>query len=665
MNLETERKIRAEFNAVCDAFEDDWLSGSPPDIGQVVAKVSAALDPVQLFSALLDLEIHYCQKNQIPIDFDRIQQLNPNFGAIVNEKRLNIDRAGLSNAGATAVPSSSSLDASNTKVEHADMTPRVGSHSTDERFVANQFFGRYQILSVLGKGGMGTVYLSEDSLLGRKVALKIPRLRDADHETVERFYREARAAAGILHRNICPVFDVGKLDGQLYITMAYIEGDPLSKYINADRPPSARDIAITTRKLALALDHAHRAGIVHRDLKPANVMIDRSSEPVVMDFGLALQDSMKDVEKLTRTGMIMGTPAYMSPEQIRDSGRVGPSADIYSLGVILFELLTGRLPFTGSILTVYSQIVVEAPPRPSCIRSGIDPELEAICLKAMAKDPRERFESMAEFAESLNGFLFAKIIPPKDTMQIGSSPEHVYATSDSTPVLSASEVEARSIPQHPSAGIESSLLAPSSNPIRRHYLRCQENILSLPTWIFATISGILAVAIFGGYVLLQPSKHELIPVADKELPSPSLNRGEIPAPPATDVFDRLKRAGAVISVLDSRSAPSVVRLAPDADLASAAARIVEVNCVRFSSMTDDDLKTLIGRCPQLRKLALNASRITAKGFEPLVGSRVAELLVIRNDSSLSFGHLTQIGRLTELRVLGLFDCGVEDQGWHC
>ena len=186
--------------------------------------------------------------------------------------------------------------------------------------------------------------------------------------------------------------------------MAYIEGRPLSAFIQPDKPQPERQILIVVRKLALALQEAHEHGIVHRDLKPANIMVDKRSEPIIMDFGLARQLPRETNIRLTQTGMIIGTPAYMSPEQVDgEPDKIGPPTDQYSLGVILYELLTGQLPFRGSLMAVMAQILTKEPPPPSQLRPDLDPRIEAVCLKMMAKDPAERFASLKAVADEIRG----------------------------------------------------------------------------------------------------------------------------------------------------------------------------------------------------------------------------------------------------------------------
>jgi len=269
-----------------------------------------------------------------------------------------------------------------------------------------ELFGRYRIIKTLGQGAMGAVYLAEDTDLGRQVALKVPKFSDIDsQEVLDRFYQEARSAATLHHRNICPVHDIGEYNGTRYITMAYIEGRPLSDYIKPDKPQQPRNIVLTVRKLALALQEAHERGVVHRDLKPANIMIDQKNEPVIMDFGLARQLETSNSVRLTQTGQILGSPAYMSPEQVEESASIGPVSDIYSLGVIFYELLTGQLPFKGSIAAVLGQIMSKDPTPLADLRPELDKELEQLCLQMLAKDASARPTSMKAVAQSLTKWL--------------------------------------------------------------------------------------------------------------------------------------------------------------------------------------------------------------------------------------------------------------------
>jgi len=286
-------------------------------------------------------------------------------------------------------------------------------------------FGRFRIIRALGKGGMGSVYLAHDPQLDRNVALKIPHVStDAGPEVFERFYRESRAAAKLQHPNICPVHDVGEIDGVQYLVMAHVEGEPLSEVLRRRGALSSPEAAALVRTIALALEDAHEAGVVHRDLKPSNIMINKRGEPVVMDFGLAqlTQVGPPGAERLTQTGAILGTPAYMSPEQVMgDTARIGPASDIYSLGVMLYELVTGRLPFQGRPAAVLGQIIARDPARPSQVRDDVDQRIDPICAKAMAKSVDDRFDSMRSMAAMLDEFVRASL-PAADPAAMRARP---------------------------------------------------------------------------------------------------------------------------------------------------------------------------------------------------------------------------------------------------
>jgi serine/threonine protein kinase len=254
---------------------------------------------------------------------------------------------------------------------------------------------------------MGAVYLAEDTELQRRVAVKVPTFPAGEKpELLERFYREARSAATLHHPNICPVYDIGEHEGTRYITMGYLRGPPLSNLIGSEKIRSQHTVVRLVRKIALALAAAHAKGIVHRDLKPANILLDERGEPVVTDFGLARRLGQAEDSRLTQEGTILGTPAYMAPEQVTaDPNLVGPACDLYSLGVILYELLTGQLPYRGSITAVLARIIQGTFPRPREHRPDLDPRLEAICLKLMARTPQERYASAAEAVGVLDHWL--------------------------------------------------------------------------------------------------------------------------------------------------------------------------------------------------------------------------------------------------------------------
>ncbi|WP_182867329.1 protein kinase domain-containing protein [Rhodopirellula sp. JC639] len=284
-------------------------------------------------------------------------------------------------------------------------------------------FARYRIIRRIADGGMGAVYLAEDtSLYDRRVALKVPLFAADSPRDVEcrtRFLAEARAASKLAeHPNLCSIYEIGQVDRIDYIAMQYVDGETLESHLRSRGRLDPRRAAGLVIKIAKAIDYAHRRGIIHRDLKLANIMISSLGEPIVMDFGLARLSSEPEQTRLTRDGVLIGTPAYMSPEQVKaDPDEIHAETDIYSLGVVLYHLLTGRLPFRGSLGTIMSGVLRDDPDPPSDTLPDLDLELEAICLKMMAKRAEDRYASMDEVAEALADWLQPERTP------------HVQATS--------------------------------------------------------------------------------------------------------------------------------------------------------------------------------------------------------------------------------------------
>ncbi len=270
----------------------------------------------------------------------------------------------------------------------------------DERLSTDTIVdGRYRVVERIGSGGMADVYRAEDLQLGRDVALKVLYRRFAeDPEFVERFRREASSAAGLQHPHVVSVYDRGEWGGTYYIAMEYLGGRSLKRVVQEEGPlPPALAVDLVTQILKAA-KFAHRRGVVHRDLKPHNVIVDDEGRVKVTDFGIALAGA----SEMTQTGSIMGTAQYLSPEQAQGRVVTGQS-DLYSIGVVLFELLTGRIPFDGdSAVTIALKQVGERPPAPSHIVGGIPAELDQIVLRALAKDPIERFADADAFIAALD-----------------------------------------------------------------------------------------------------------------------------------------------------------------------------------------------------------------------------------------------------------------------
>jgi serine/threonine-protein kinase len=263
--------------------------------------------------------------------------------------------------------------------------------------------GRYQILSLLGEGGMGCVYKALDPVIGRTVAIKTLTAGLGEEELAEfkrRFLREARTAGRVAHPNVVTIYDVGEADGTPFIAMEYVEGRTLRAVLDADGSLGAEAACRIATQVAAGLAAAHKLSIVHRDVKPANIMITAGASVKLMDFGIAkLPDGTK-----TQTGLILGSPIYVAPEQVIGRSVDGRS-DVFSLGVVLYEMLTGSVPFGGlAVGALLYSVLNEAHPPPSAYNTRVPAVFERILARALAKHPDDRYQDAEEFARDLRGW---------------------------------------------------------------------------------------------------------------------------------------------------------------------------------------------------------------------------------------------------------------------
>lgn len=280
----------------------------------------------------------------------------------------------------------------------------AGEELPEPASLCGQTIGSYQVISELARGGMGVVYRAKQNELRRDVAIKVISTGVlAGDEERQRFRQEAEAVAKLDHPGIIAIYDIGQWNGHEYYSMPLIEGPSLKQFVG-DLSLSQEDAARMVRDIASAVGQAHQVGIVHRDLKPENVLIKDNGCPVVVDFGLAKWQ--RDGATLTRTGQLLGTPHYMSPEQARAADDVGASADIYSMGAILFALLTGVPPHHGeNTAEILNSVLCDDPFPPRSHDPGISRDLDAICMQAMAREPERRYQSGVELADDLDRFL--------------------------------------------------------------------------------------------------------------------------------------------------------------------------------------------------------------------------------------------------------------------
>ena len=373
-------QLRA-VDAASDDFEFALHGGDRPRIEDYLSRVPAA-SRSRLLSELLRLEIEWQQRVGETIMPQKYLQRFPHEESTV--------RSALDSLGVPAETSKPTTAA-------AHDTQPSGSSGTLPKCPGR--FGRFELISPLGSGGFGTVYLADDTQLGRRVALKIPRVNDGNR----RFLTEARAAAKLQHTHIVTVHDCGELDGWLYIVSAFIDGSDLARAVKTQKL-SLRRLVTWIRDAARALAYSHAQGVIHRDIKPGNLLIDSAGQIHVADFGLARR--VEDASSLTTDGSLLGTPAYMSPEQA--AGRtadVGQASDQYSLAIVLYELLTGRVPFRGNVQQVLQKVANQVPPPPRGYNPSVPAELDAICQRALAHQPQSRYPDLNAFADDLDRWL--------------------------------------------------------------------------------------------------------------------------------------------------------------------------------------------------------------------------------------------------------------------
>ncbi len=377
------------FDGMCDEFETQCLAGNRPRIESFLLRVDGP-DKQPLLVELIAIEMHYRQQNGESIAFAEYQTRFP--GLSVSRLEETIQHSEKVHSPKTPAADQPTIDSRQSQVAHGE-----------SKLV--KYFGDYELLDVIARGGMGVVYKARQVSLNRIVALKMILSGEfASKEEVDRFYSEAKAAALLDHPGIVPIYEVGEYEGKHFFSMTYVEGSSLAAKLN-DGPLEPIQAAKTILEVSQALHYAHEQGVIHRDLKPSNILLDMHGRPRVTDFGLAKR--LTEDTGMTVSGQVLGTPSYMPPEQAAGHiNTIGPASDVYALGAVLYSLTTGRPPFqSASSIDTLRQVVEKEPVAPRQLNPAIPRDLETIILKCLEKSLPRRYGSANLLSEELKRFV--------------------------------------------------------------------------------------------------------------------------------------------------------------------------------------------------------------------------------------------------------------------
>ncbi|TML86288.1 MAG: Stk1 family PASTA domain-containing Ser/Thr kinase [Actinobacteria bacterium] len=476
-----------------------------------------------------------------------------------------------------------------------------------DALIGTLFDGRYKVVRRLGAGGMANVYLAEDQELGRRVAIKILNDRHAhDEQFVERFRREAKNAAGLSHPNVVSIYDRGEAEGTYYIAMEYLDGRSLKELI-VSRGPAPIPVAIDyARQILAALRFAHRNGIVHRDIKPHNVLVDGEGRVKVTDFGIARAGA---ASQMTEAGSIVGTAQYLSPEQAKGTA-VDQRSDIYSLGIVLYELLTGSVPFTGDTpVEIAMKHISETPVPPSSVRPDVPHDLDLVVTRALAKDPAERYQSAEEMDADLERVLRGAAIAretEESATQILSAPTTVMSATQATAVKPPPRRSAP--PGYP----------PPPPPVYYDY---DEPIRRRPIWPWLLALLFVVAAGIGGYFLYNQISSQIS--SDK--------------PVAVDIYTGLRTPDAMAKIhsaglrgkIDFRPSPTVAQGFVFGQSPDPGTRVNKGNQVTITVSTGKpktDVPEIVGKTETDAVAALTAANLRYKALQVPSNSAAGQVL---------------------------------------
>lgn len=463
--------MEGKFHLICVHFEESWKSGGRPDVTEFMDRVPDD-ERSDLLRELIQIELWWRRSETPAPNLIEVQSRFPNDASLVEKAFEHFQQRLYAEDANKQIPDAIETVLENMPIDPAEQPTRLSGK--DENAPASgdrvRYFGEYELLEEIARGGMGVVFKARQVKLNRIVALKMILSGElAGEEEVQRFKKEAEAAANLDHPGIVPIFETGEHQGQHYFSMGFVSGQSLASCIKSG-PLSPNEAAEIVKKVAEAVAYAHAMGVIHRDLKPGNVLLDAKGEPKVADFGLAKQ--VESDSDLTRTGVVMGTPSYMPPEQA--SGKieeVDPRSDVYSLGAILYCALTGRPPFqSANPLDTLRQVLEREPFSTDSLNTAVPKDLNTICLKCLQKPKHLRYGSAQELADELTRFLRGEPIIARPV----SRPERLWRWSRRNPVIAS--LVAISLTLATAIMIASPLIAFQQNRLRN---QAQEQVTRL------------------------------------------------------------------------------------------------------------------------------------------------------------------------------------------